>query len=103
MKTIKIPQKRAVIVLFVSVVVFFAAAFLAISSVDPAQRQGFSFLSGMPYALAKALMGVSLLKLIDELMLPEINTMQTLNTDAKAYSNYMLGYAIIIALAIATA
>lgn len=60
-------------------------------------------MSGLPYAVNRALLGCLILKIIDEFMLNEIDTMKILKTDAKAYSLYMLGYAIVIALAFATA
>lgn len=59
--------------------------------------------SGMPYALTKGLLGVILLKLVDELMLYEVETMKILKENAVGYSLYLLAYGIIIALAIAGA
>lgn len=63
----------------------------------------FPELSGLPYALNKAMIGCIILKLIDEFMLYEVQTMQILKQNATAYSLYMLSYALIIALALATA
>jgi hypothetical protein len=60
----------------------------------------FPELSGVPYAITKALIGVGLLKVTDEALLYEVDTMQILKKDAKAYSIYILAYALIIALAI---
>ena len=65
--------------------------------------QYFPELSGLPYALNKAMIGCIILKLIDEFMLYEVSTMQILKQNATAYSLYMLSYALIIALALATA
>ncbi len=59
--------------------------------------------SGLPYALTKALLGVITVKLIDELMLYEVDTMQILKNNATAYSIYIAAYALIVALAIAGA
>lgn len=59
--------------------------------------------SGIPYAVAKAMIGILTLKLIDELMLYEVDTMQILKNNATAYSLYLLAYAIIIAVSIAGA
>ncbi len=63
----------------------------------------FPELSGLPYAINKALIGCIILKLIDEYMLSEIPTMTKLKENATAYSLYMLSYALIIALSIANA
>jgi uncharacterized membrane protein len=63
----------------------------------------FPELSGLPYAINKALIGCLLLKLVDEFMLYEVQTMQKLKENAVAYSLYMLAYALIIALSIAGA
>jgi hypothetical protein len=60
-------------------------------------------LSGMPYAINKALVGCLVLKLVDEFMLYEVPTMKILKENATAYSLYMLAYGIIIALAISGA
>jgi hypothetical protein len=57
-------------------------------------------LSGIPYAVSKAIIGVTILKIVDEALLYEINTMEILKTDGKAYSLYIVAYALIIALAI---
>jgi hypothetical protein len=60
-------------------------------------------LSGIPYAINKALIGSLMLKLIDEFMLYEVETMKILKQDGKAYALYMLAYALIIAFAISGA
>lgn len=65
--------------------------------------QYFPELSALPYALNKAMIGCLVLKMIDEFMLYEVPTMQILKQNATAYSLYMLSYALIIALALATA
>lgn len=59
--------------------------------------------SGLPYAVTKAMIGVLTLKLVDELMLYEVDTMKILKENATAYSLYLLAYAIIIAVSIAGA
>lgn len=59
--------------------------------------------SGIPYAVTKAMIGILTLKVIDELMLYEVDTMQILKNNATAYSLYLLAYAIIIAVSIAGA
>ena len=104
MKKIEIPQRKAVMVIALSIVVFVIAVLLAVSGKKPTEEFNvLNALSGYPWAVAKALLGCALLKLIDELMLSEINTMKLLKEDAKGYALYMLGYAVIIAWAFANA
>jgi hypothetical protein len=59
--------------------------------------------SGLPYALTKALAGVITLKLVDDLLLTEIPTIERLKESGTGYGIYVLGYAIIIAMAMYTA
>lgn len=59
--------------------------------------------SGLPYALTTALAGVITLRLVDELILYEIETMRILKRNAIAYAVYVLAYALVIAFAIAGA
>jgi hypothetical protein len=59
--------------------------------------------SGIPYAIVKIVIGVITLKLTDELMLYEIDTMQLLKENATAYAIYILAYGIIVALTVSGA
>lgn len=59
--------------------------------------------SGLPYAITTALAGVITLKLVDELILYEIETMRILKRNAIAYAVYVLAYALVIAFAISGA
>ena len=59
--------------------------------------------AGLPYALVRALAGVLTLKLVDELILYEIETMRILKRNAIAYAIYVLAYALVVALSIAGA
>lgn len=59
--------------------------------------------SGLPYAITTALAGVITLKLVDELILYEIETMRILKRNAIAYAVYVLAYALVIAIAISGA
>ena len=65
--------------------------------------QYFPEYSFLTYAISKALIGVVTLKLIDEFLLYEVETMKILKENAIGYSLYMLGYALIIALALSGA
>lgn len=56
--------------------------------------------SGLPYGLVKAFAGVLTLKLIDEIMLSEINTPNTLKNNATAYSIYIFAFALVVASAL---
>ena len=58
-------------------------------------------LSVMPYALTKALAGVITLKLVDELILYDIDTVKLLKCEPVGYAIYVLAYAIIIAASLA--
>lgn len=60
-------------------------------------------LSGIPYGMTKAMLGVVTLKLVDELMLYEVDTMQNLKKNATAYAIYVVAYALVIALSISGA
>lgn len=60
-------------------------------------------LSGIPYAVTKALIGVITLKAVDELMLYQVPTLKILKENAIAYAIYIAAYALIIALALANA
>lgn len=95
-------QIIAIIVIAIGLLIFMMAALLGIQGLPNGQSPYPAF-SGMPYAIAKALVGCAILKLVDEIMLYEIPTMQNLKQSATGYALYMLGYAVIIALAIATA
>lgn len=55
--------------------------------------------SGIPYGIVKALAGVILLRLVDEIMLAEIHTSNLLKTNAVGYALYIFSYAIIVAAA----
>ena len=56
--------------------------------------------SGLPYALSKGLAGVITFKLVDDLLLKEIPTVQRLKDDGTAYAIYTIGYALIIAMSL---
>lgn len=95
-------QIIAVIVITIGLLIFMFAALLGIQGL-PNEQSPLPAFSGMPYAIAKALVGCAILKLVDEIMLYEIPTMQKLKESPTGYALYMLGYAVIIALAVSTA
>ena len=87
-------QTRNIAMLFLALLTYLV--FIAVVTYFPE-------LSGLPYAINRALLGCLILKLIDEFMLYEVQTMLKLKENAVAYSLYMLSYALIIALSLATA
>ena len=60
-------------------------------------------ISGLPYAVSRAIIGCLILTVIDETLLYKIETYKILKDDAKAYSIFLLAYALVIAISIGTA
>jgi hypothetical protein len=60
-------------------------------------------LSGLPYAMTKALLGVITFRAIDDFVYPEVDSSALFNRNSQAYAIYMLAYALIVAGAMWTA
>ena len=94
----KIPQRimKSFVLLAIIIVCYFG--FLLVVS-HPA-LEPFSML---PYWMCVALIGVTLMKAVDDFVLTEINTYNLLKRNPIGYALYLLGYAIIIAACLAQA
>ncbi len=57
-------------------------------------------LSGMPYAMTKALLGVITLRAVDDFVYPGVDSNALFNRNSQAYATYMLAYAVILAAAL---
>jgi hypothetical protein len=60
-------------------------------------------LSGLPYAMTKALLGVITFRAVDDFVYPSVDSNKLFNTNSQAYAIYLLAYALIIAGAMWTA
>jgi len=60
-------------------------------------------LSGLPYAMTKALLGIITLRAVDDFVYPGVDTNTLFNRNSQAYAVYMLAYAVILAGALWTA
>lgn len=97
MKTQFVKKHTTLIVVVAGLLIYAVSAFFALQNGD------IKAFSGLFYAVSKALVGCAVLKAVDEVMLYEVPTMKILKENAVGYSIYMLGYAIIVALAFAIA
>jgi len=57
-------------------------------------------LSGLPYAMTKALLGIITLRAVDDFVYPGVDTNSLFNRNSQAYAVYMLAYAVILAAAL---